>query len=146
MFSATKYLTPQTGQGHATLFPFMANEYVNAFTLEAGASNWSGWNTTSSTQSSSMSFLVLLSAGTYTVKMIGYRGTDTAIITAKIDGATVGTMDMYGAAQYNTIFSITGISVATSGIKTLLFSNATKNGSSTGYRFHTVLFEIYRTA
>lgn len=95
----------------------------------------------------SISYRFPMSAGTYTIEIVALAGSYTAIVTAKIDGVDIGTVDYYksdGDAQR--VGSITGVTVATSGTKTINLTNATKNASSSGYTFYLMGLRILRTA
>ncbi len=95
----------------------------------------------------SISYKFPMSAGTYSIEIVAYADTYMPIVTAKIDGTTVGTVDFYktgGIAQREG--AITGITVATSGTKTINLTNATKNASSSGYTFYLMALRILRTA
>ncbi len=72
-------------------------------------------------------------AGTYTLYWYGITASTGGIITARIDGASVGTMDTYSASTlYNITLSISGIAIA-EGRHTLSLLMATKHASSTLY-------------
>lgn len=95
----------------------------------------------------SISYKFPMSAGTYSIEIVAYADTYMPIVTAKIDGTTVGTVDFYktgGIVQREG--AITGITVATSGTKTVNLTNATKNASSSGYTFYLMALRILRTA
>lgn len=64
-----------------------------------------------------------------------YQAGNEGIATFKLNGSSVGTIDHYsgGAATFNIYSEITGISVATPGIKTLQIVAASKNASATSY-------------
>ena len=86
-------------------------------------------------QNDSVEFDVVLAAGTWSVCFRGTKYTDCGIITVKLDGVSVGTIDTYAAsAQYDQFMSLTGITVAATGKKRLQLSVPTKNGSSSGYK------------
>lgn len=76
---------------------------------------------------------VLLRAGTWNLDMIAVRNSNCGIATITIDGVSVGTLDWYGGADYKLLQTLSGISIATAGVKTVRFASATKNGSSSGY-------------
>lgn len=76
---------------------------------------------------------VLLSAGTWKLEIMGITNTDEGIATLTLDGNSIGTLDWYGSLTFNVIKSITGIVIASTGIKTLRLTATTKNGSSSEY-------------
>jgi hypothetical protein len=72
-------------------------------------------------------------AGTYSIFWYGAMGTNTGIITVRIDGGSVGTMDLYvNPGAHNETKSITGVAI-TAGRHTLSLLMATKHASSTAY-------------
>ena len=68
------------------------------------------------------------------------------IATIKLDGATIGTIDLYAAAPAAYDSTITGITVSTDGAQTLQVVMATKNASSSGYQGNASWFTMWRTA
>lgn len=84
-------------------------------------------------QNNSQDYSVLLEAGTYTLTVVYYKDGNLAIMDAQLDGVSIGTQDAYGVSSFNNVWSLTGITVATSGVKTLRFIGSTKNASSSAY-------------
>lgn len=75
-----------------------------------------------------------LPAGTYTLGIFHQKDTANGIITVKVDGVAVGTIDTYnGAGVTNQYAELTGINVPSGKLVTLRFENPTKNASSAGY-------------
>ena len=91
-------------------------------------------------------FDVVLSAGTWTISLLNSVGPDRGIATIYLDGVSVGTADLYAAAGANSVNSVTGVVVATSGKKRLKIKMATKNASSTAYYAFLNLISLRRTA
>ena len=88
-----------------------------------------------------------LTAGTWKAEFAGIGGTDRAIWTLLIAGSSVGTADFYaGVLSYNTSKSITGITIASSGSKSIAIKAATKNASSNNYYMDVGLIVLTRTA
>lgn len=81
----------------------------------------------------SQSWDIWLDAGTYKYVHIYRRNTGNGINSVQLDGSTVGTIDEYGALADNVVAELTGIVVATAGVKTFTLLMASKNASSTGY-------------
>lgn len=98
------------------------------------------------TQHASIDYTVDLSPGTWSLKFFGYRGPGLGIATIKLDGATIGTIDLYAAAPAAYDSTITGITVSTDGAQTLQVVMATKNASSSGYQGNASWFTMWRTA
>lgn len=81
-----------------------------------------------------MEWFVNLAAGTYTLTHIYNQSTDRGIVRWSLDGTSVGTVDCYGAvATFNTVGSITGITVAADGNYTLKGAIDGKNASSSDF-------------
>ena len=98
------------------------------------------------TQNASIDYTVDLSPGTWSLKFCGYQGPGLGIATIKLDGATIGTIDLYVAAPAAYDTTITGITVSTDGAQTLQVVMATKNASSSGYQGSASWFTMWRTA
>jgi len=98
------------------------------------------------TQNASIDYTVDLSPGTWSLKFFGYRGPGLGIATIKLDGTTIGTIDLYAAAPAAYDTTITGITVSTDGAQTLQVVMATKNASSSGYQGSASWFTMWRTA
>jgi hypothetical protein len=74
------------------------------------------------------------SAGTWSVKLAFAKGGASGTVTASIDGVNIGSpMDLYSSVADVLSATITGVTVATSGLHTLRFTAASKNASSSGY-------------
>jgi len=93
-------------------------------------------------------YTAFLAAGTYTINMIGRHATNKGIATILIDGVSVGTMDWYdaGGQAYHEKRTITGVVVATSGIKTISVKMASKNPASSDYQIIFNPITFIRTA
>ena len=98
------------------------------------------------TQHASIDYTVDLSPGTWSLKFFGYRGPGLGIATIKLDGTTIGTIDLYAAAPAAYDTTITGIHVTVDGEQTLQVVMATKNASSSGYQGNASWFTMWRTA
>ncbi len=111
-------------------------------------------DSTTSAQNNSVDFLVVLAAGTWDLECMAIKGTDRGIITYYLDlksgtpGTTsVGTYDLYNAASlYNQRATVTGISVAATGVYTLRLKMATKNASASAYQGGLQHLQLRRTA
>lgn len=100
----------------------------------------------SAAQNDAISWKIVLSAGTWDIHLHVRKSTNTGIFTVKIDGASVGTADSYAAAAAYGKISVTGVSVASDGVKTLQLLMATKNASSSGYLGELFGISLRRTA
>jgi hypothetical protein len=76
---------------------------------------------------------ILVDSGTYALTTITSFGNNRAIITIKLDGSSLGTVDMYAASTTPTLSRLTAISIATAGRKTLRLEITGKNASSSAY-------------
>lgn len=97
-------------------------------------------------QNDAFSFPVWLGVGTWTIEIICRYLSANGIMTVKIDGSSVGTLDAYSAGTGRANLSLTGITVATSGSKTIQILMATKHASSSGYRAYIFAINFRRTA
>jgi len=90
---------------------------------------------------------VYLNKGTYSLDYICYTGTSRGICTVGLDGTPIAYFDHYAAADAaNVSRQETGITIATSGLKTITFLWATKNASSSGYKNGTNRVTFTQTA
>lgn len=89
---------------------------------------------------------IWLEAGTYTLFAVSATTTDRGISTFTLDGSSVGTLDWYaGSTTSNVLKTITGITVATAGLKSFKVKMATKNASSSNYYMQQQSFAWIRT-
>jgi hypothetical protein len=137
------------GEGHIPIFPWA---YVSigqgtwAFQHNASMAYQSQWFNTSNADGDNISYAVSLAKGTYTLKILGYRATNRGICDVDIDEDEVAEIDTYGAADENHIWSQTGITISSSGLKTLKLRIDGKNASSTDYYISISMMVLYRTA
>jgi len=141
--------TSGSAAGHITIFP----ESYSAL----GGSSWSMINSTSSryswymrnassgVQNDYLEFVISLDIGIYTFMLLHHKNTVGGICNVKIDGASIGTIDMYGSITWNVRSTITGISVVTAGLKTLRLIWDSKNASSSAYTGYMVYAALWRT-
>lgn len=99
-----------------------------------------------SAQNAYVEWQVALSAGTWSVFLNHYKGSDRGIYTVAIAGSTAGTIDGYNASSTSAVGSITGISVAATGVQAIRFTMATKNASSSSYFGAIFGVQLLRTA
>lgn len=141
---------PQVGGSNILIFTFFNLSVTQGtWAIFAHASYWSGWGTynSSNAQNDMVNFKVFLNAGTYTFKLMHAKFNSGAIATILIDGVSVGTIDTYASATtYNNISAVTGITIASSGLKTLSIKLATRNGSSIGWYLNHGPITIFQTS
>lgn len=88
----------------------------------------------SGAQNAEISWDIWLEAGTYKYAQIATHGTSVGIHHIQLDGSDVGTIDGYAGANSNNNYAeVTGIVIATAGVKTFKLKMATKNASSSNY-------------
>jgi hypothetical protein len=87
-----------------------------------------------------------LPAGTYTIKVGTYVNTNCCILDIIIDGASVGTLDVYSAASTAGILSKAGVVIVGSGAHTIKLLVNGKNASSSGYYLVVSFLQFLRTA
>jgi hypothetical protein len=142
--------TPSVGEGHITILPWHYSAIIAGtwvFTFD-GSSWWYGdFRNSSYNQNDQVDYKVYLDVGTYTFVSLHLVSSASGILTLLIDAVSVGTIDLYsGSSVYNTIKTITGISITTPGLKTLSCKVATKNASSSNYYMTLLGLSLFRTA
>jgi hypothetical protein len=147
-YAGDKY-TPMVGEGHITILPWHYSAIIAgtwAFNADGAAIYYGYWRNSSSDDSDQVDYKVYLDAGTYTITYCGLVHTTMGILDTEIDEVSQGTLDWYGATARNVLKSITGIVIATAGLKTLGVLANGKNGSSTDYYLGISSISLYRTA
>lgn len=87
-----------------------------------------------------------LLAGTYTIGAMHIKASDGGIATFKIDGTTVGTIDMYNAGLvFNSPGLITGVTVPATGLRTVQMIVLAKNGASTSFIMRPTVIYLVKT-
>lgn len=105
------------------------------------ATNWSfhgldtayqlgGQFVSSGAQNASVAWDFPLSAGTWTLTLVHARSTDRGIYSVRIDDVEVGTIDGYNGSLAHTRSDLTGLVIATTGLKRVSLVMATKNASN----------------
>ncbi len=88
-----------------------------------------------------------LGAGTYTMRVIHYKGTNMPIFDIDIGGTEVASIDAYFASDSpNNITTITDIAIAASGLKDIVVRVDGKNPSSSNYLCGIQSIHLWRTA
>lgn len=123
----------------------------SGFTMASGSANisedqWADHGMVSTAQNHEIAWDQPLAAGTWDVHVLFFRATLLGIATVTFDATSVGTIDMYGSSQSNTVGSITGITVSTTGKVRIKLKGATKNASSSGYALWISQVILVRTA
>ncbi len=93
-----------------------------------------------------LTYNVFLAANTYTLTLVLRTSSILGIIEILIDGASIATYDAYSSSPAdNLIFSTSGISISSSGLKVLTIRINGKNASSTDYKCKISSLTFYRT-
>ena len=89
-----------------------------------------------------------LDAGTWELKLYYLTGNTYGIVTAKLDGTTLGsTIDMYTASSVrNNVVTRSTITVAASGVHVFRLETGSKNASSSAYKIGAQFVDFRRTA
>lgn len=122
--------------------------YNVAWTDMGTAGPWGGygWYNSSSAQNDQLTWTLFIARGTYAIKVRGRKSSNLGILTIKVDGSSVGTIDFYNATPAYLASALTGISVSTGGSHTVQIIVATKNASSSNYLINLLDLIVYRTA
>ncbi len=143
-------VTPWLVQINPLLPPASNTGYATFYTYDSGAGAGRRLEVIryGTAQNDEIAWNVLLGAGTWTLELIGDNGSDRGISTITLGAVgTLGTKDAYTASGGPDIsYSITGITVATTGIYLLKFASLTKHASSSGYAFALAHIQMRRTA
>jgi hypothetical protein len=100
----------------------------------------------SSTDGDEITAKILLMKGTYRLKCFCRTVATAGILDVEIDGSQIAQFDLYSAVDtQNVEMEQTGITVASSGIKTLGLKINGKNGSSSNYRAWVAIMSFERT-
>ena len=106
-----------------------------------------GYRSSSGAQNDSISFDVILAAGTWDIELLHLKSTNHGIFSVQLDDVAQGTIDAYNASgTYNNHSSVTGINISTSGKKRLTLKMAMKNASSSSYYGRIQHIQLRRTA
>ncbi len=98
-------------------------------------------------QNSYIEWNLLLGAGTWAVDVMTSTYNGSGIITVSLDGSSVGTIDLYSAGVADNVQqSLTGVTVAATGVKAVRLTMATKNASSSAYDCVLNGLQLRRTA
>jgi hypothetical protein len=104
------------------------------------------WQPASPANADDMSWILDLSAGTWSFRVIWFRYTNRGIGDLWLDSSEIGSQDQYGTQLANNVWTITGVSVATGGLHTLKLVADGKNASSSGYAVGVSWISAWRTA
>jgi hypothetical protein len=133
---------------------------IDVFVFDAtGNTNWSTMNRSigaevygndiysSGAQNDARWWNVYIPAGTWTFILHHVKAANQGIYDVQIDGSSIGTIAGYaGTTSYDNVSTITGVSVATTSLKTLKLLMATKNASASNYYGEINHIALHRTA
>jgi hypothetical protein len=137
------------GEGHVTIWPDAYNAIGQGdWGFTNNSSGRYGWYLSQTTPANgdNISFQAYLAAGTYTIMLLHHKNTSGGIMKVDVDGVEVGSVDQYAALTWNVRAVVTGIAVATSGLKTIRLRMDGKNASSSGHKGWLVFMSLWRTA
>ena len=138
------------GEGHIVIFPYFYNTIgQGTWALNYYSQNifGTGFFNTTFADGDNLTFEVYLAAGTYTLRMIHAKQTNSCILDIDIDAAEVASFDTYAdPISYNEIATQTAINVAAAGLKTITIRVDGKNASSSGYVIVVQAIAFWRTA
>lgn len=84
-----------------------------------------------------------LAAGTYKLTLYGYRGTGRGIVDLVVDGAALVSIDMYGTASEDAVWTSTEFTIGFSGAHTFELLVNGKNASSADYSVMLSMVNVY---
>lgn len=126
------------GDGTAPTYP--SHVMFNVFGTAAAETSWTSvaplanrYNNairSATSMSASVSFDAVMKAGTWAVDVLYATGTDGGIVTVTLDGATLGTVDMYAASAAAAKQTFTGVAVGSTGLKRITLTITGANASS----------------
>lgn len=88
-----------------------------------------------------------MEAGTWRMNVIAFRSGTRGILKVDVDGTNVGSKDLYKAsAEYNTLWEVTGITVATSGLINIDVYVDGKHASATNHYINWAQMIFRRTS
>ncbi len=142
--------TGDPGVGHITLLPWNYDSI--------GQGSWTLFNSTPelfagdfrnvpANDLDNFTILAYLAAGTYTLRVLYTGAGSYGIVDIDVDGVQVGSYDGFNPpVTYNNVLNITGIVVATPGIKDIRVRVHGKNPASLGYNVRIIQLVFWRTA
>lgn len=114
--------------GGAVATASSTSQYYNLYTFQPGALN------------DEFQFQQFLAAGNYTLYLLGLKFSAYGIATVRVNGTSIGTIDLYNASfLFNVVMSIP-FSVSFTGNHLFNFKIESKNASSSGYTFPVTKF------
>ena len=138
-----------TGDGHITLLPWNASSSIQGnwvFSANAGQLFDFTYVVSGGSDGDSFAMQLTLSQGTYTLKTLNLTTSNAGIMDIDIEGTEVASFDLYSSGSvFNILNTQQQISIATSGLKTLVVRIDGKNGSSSGYAGHITYITLFRT-
>lgn len=106
-----------------------------------------GYANTASTANQGWTWSVLLGAGTWELMVMHRQGASNGIADWTLGATSIGAMDNYAASvTRNTVTTFSGISVASTGVYSLAFTNTSKNPASSNYTIALQAIHLRRTA
>ena len=139
-----------SGEGHITILPLNYDSIGQGTfiaVMSVSAVNQLDWWNSSRANLDNLSYKIALAQGTYTLRIIGLKGEANGILDVDIDAVEVASFDQYAATTtWNTVYTQTGIVIASAGLKTLKVRIDGKNAASINYDMDLAQIALWRTA
>jgi len=139
------------GEGHIVLLPWNYNSIGQGTWVTSGSSSavCGTWlNSGSKHNGDNFTLKAYLAAGTYTLRVVGYRSSSCPISDIDIDTVEKASFDWYKAApdQYNYSHDQAGIVIATSGLKDIRVRIDGRHSSAIDWLLVLSYLALWRTA
>lgn len=142
---------PVDTQGRIEIAPFAYSaigQGVWALIIDANQYKNGAWWNPSQANLDNISYAIYLDKGTYTLGILGWKGSGAGIMDIDIDGTEVTSFDLYAAPAvvYNQWSSQAGIIIANAGRYTLKLRVDGKNPLSSSFGINASWISLWRTA
>jgi hypothetical protein len=146
----TEIDAPSAGEGHITLLPYNYDSIgAGTWELRPGGTSQAMlyFSNASHADLANFTLKAYLSAGTYTMRVLGIKSSPNGIVDIDIDASEVMTFDQYDASTlYNEVWTQTGITISTAGLKSIKVRVDGKNPSSGNHYVDITSITLWRTA
>ncbi len=139
-----------SGEGHISFLPANYDSIIQGtfgYHMSVSQNYVTRYRNSSSADGDGLRFKMFLDIGTYTWRIHHTEGTNRGILELLIDGSSKGTIDMYrNVTAYDKLEDVTGIVVASAGLKDVDLVINGKNASSSSYIMYLTTCTLWRTA
>ena len=136
--------------GHVTIFPSCYDSIGQGVWIWGTDNNFilnGRFYNSSFADGDELSYKISLSSGVYTLHLLATKNLNCGIMKFYVDDVEIASFDRYNSSvMYNVIFRQTGITINTSGLKTLKVKCVGKNVLSTGYFISIQNISLWRTS